>query len=92
MTGEDRLSQVTMLDEELGSAEKVVDEDSRGGRLPWEHQVCWEESCELVGTEAGFWGKWDSMDRCSLEGRVSIKSHVVGALTIQQQRPVATAL
>lgn len=57
LMGEYRLSQVTMLDEEFGSAGKMGNDDSREDRLPWEHHVGWGESCELVGTEAGFWDK-----------------------------------
>lgn len=78
--GEDRLSQGTRLDEESGSAGKVVYEDSKVKGLSWEHRACWGEGCELIGMEAGFWGKWDSNDGSTLEGMVAIGSHVLGTL------------
>jgi hypothetical protein len=43
--------------------------------------------------EAGFWGKWDSNDGSTLEGRMVIRSLCTGdILAIQQQRPGARAV
>lgn len=80
LMGEDRLSQVTRLDVESGSVGKVECEDAKAEGLSWEHRPCWGEGCELTEMEGGFWSKWDSGDGSTLEGRVVIRSHMLGTL------------
>lgn len=79
--GEDKVPQVTRLDEEPGSAGQEVHEDSKAEGLSKEHQACWGEDCELIGMEVRFWGKGTLMlGGSTLEGRVVIRSHVLGTL------------